>query len=258
MTFAAPNPQPQHPDGSGRQKVPRWLPVSLLAVTSVALAVPAVLLWRQKRSLGLQKLTVLGGNKGTPPPARRRGGAGWGTLPSQSQTEAVSTSSSSTGVSLPSSPPPRRRKFGARVVGVSEASSRLSSSPKSANVIPQSSEASASLFDSPLLSLGAFGVATGLVGVSAVLGVWGVQRWMGVDNVDQFAARIRQLLLVHMPGLSSRIHRAANDTDGYLLPDSPERSREHETREPHNWTWHAAEERLRLAFKRGGTDELSV
>ena len=39
------------------------------------------------------------------------------------------------------------------------------------------------IFDGPLLSLGAFGIATAAVGVGAVLGVWGVQRSLGVQSV---------------------------------------------------------------------------
>ena len=39
------------------------------------------------------------------------------------------------------------------------------------------------LFDGPLLSLGAFGLATAAVGVGAVLSVWGVQKALGVQNV---------------------------------------------------------------------------
>ncbi|KAI5121987.1 hypothetical protein M0805_001820 [Coniferiporia weirii] len=242
-------------EDGGKTKVPRWLPVSLLAVTTVALAVPAVLLWRQKRSLGLQSQPIIGKKHSSTPPVRRRGGTGWGTISPRPQAESVSGPSTASSSSSVSPPPPRRATPRAKLTSVGVAPSRSPSAPKLANMKSESPDASGSLLDSPLMSLGALGLATAAVGIAATLGVWGVQRSMGVDNVDQFAARMRHLLLTHMPTLSSRIYRTAEDPDTSLLSDGPERAGEPGSGEVEGWAWEAAEDRLTSAFERGGVRE---
>ncbi|CAL1708414.1 unnamed protein product [Somion occarium] len=73
---------------SEKKSVPKWVPISLLALTTAALAVPIVLLRRQRASVLTKTL-----ESSAPPPPRRT---------------ALSTSITATSLSTRSAPPPRR------------------------------------------------------------------------------------------------------------------------------------------------------
>lgn len=62
---------------------------------------------------------------------------------------------------------------------------------------------------------------------------------------------MRQILLERIPWLSRRIHLSDKETELQYSASSDE----HPERTPHSsgeWTWDAAEDRLRVAFERGG------
>ena len=59
---------------------------------------------------------------------------------------------------------------------------------------------------------------------------------------------MRLAVLTHMPGLSSRIHRATDAEDGIFYQTS---NNIKET-EAMQWTWPDAEQRLRAAFDKDG------
>ncbi|KAL5514326.1 hypothetical protein ACEPAG_2414 [Sanghuangporus baumii] len=236
----------------GRQKAPRWLPIALLTVTTVALTVPGVLLWRQRQALGQQTRFSLRSTTSAshPPPARRRptpasvaSGSG------QSQTNARPLASSGSGSLRPV--PPRRsipRTNDLRSSSVANVKSAESTSEEI-----RGAKLSEILFDGPLMTLGALGIATAAVGVGAVLGIWGVQKALGVKDMDEFTARVRGLLSTHMPIISQRIYRSSLEEDpasrNGLQTDT------HRSKEDNNWTWEEAEDRLRNAFDRGGVGE---
>lgn len=166
-------------------------------MTTVALTVPAVLLWRQKRALGLAGTQPLHARtsvrSGAPPPSRRRtpGPQLEGTKPkSESRQDAgtdvhigkglgTSTRTHTRTLMEPKYPPPRRS--GSLLKGSQGVMKETKSviGPRAT----AASEGSASLVDGPLMSLGAFCIATGAVGLAAAVGIWGVRSMLGVDNV---------------------------------------------------------------------------
>ncbi|KAL5498661.1 hypothetical protein ACEPAH_2016 [Sanghuangporus vaninii] len=239
----------------GRQKVPRWLPITLLTVTTVALTVPAVLLCRQRQVLGQQTRFSLRSTTPAshPPPARRRptvASVSAVSGPGQSRTNAKPLASS--GSDSPRSvPPPRRsipRTNDLRTNPVTNVKSAESTSEEI-----RGAKLSEILFDGPLMSLGALGIATAAVGVGAVLGVWGIQKALGVKNMDEFAARVRETLLTHMPIISQRIYRSS--LEGNSTSRNGTQTDTHRNEGGGNWTWEEAEDRLRDAFDRGGVGE---
>ncbi|KAH8116073.1 hypothetical protein DFH11DRAFT_1506604 [Phellopilus nigrolimitatus] len=228
-----------------------------LALTTVALTVPAALLWRQKRTLGLQSNITIGKKHSTSPPLRRRANAGWGAT---SAARATSSRPSESLKASSSSPPPRKTSGAGRgrIIGSDTTVVAASSQTSSKTTSTTTSNTPPSLLDGPLISLGAFGLATGLVGFALVLGVWGVRQSMGVDNVDQFAARVRQILRTRMPALSHRLYRSTDDAGGGHdkgLEDKETGEADGSVSGKGAWTWDAAEERLRTAFDRGGLSE---
>ena len=131
-------------------------------------------------------------------------------------------------------------------------------------------------FNGALHSLKAFGYATLIVMAGGLTTVWGVKTYMGVENVrliytlstplylflsktQEFATRMRSYLQAKMPGLMARLHRPSTDEDD--LPSataapshgSPgSRGAIRASTGTTEWTWPDAEERLRMAFERGG------
>ncbi|EEB99147.1 hypothetical protein MPER_01228, partial [Moniliophthora perniciosa FA553] len=89
----------------------------------------------------------------------------------------------------------------------------------------------------------AFGIATFAVTLGAVTLVWGVKNAMGVEDTQEFARRMRQLILTHMPILSSRIHGSLEDD-----PHNDEKSKS----DADGWNWDDAEKRLKNAFEQKG------
>lgn len=80
--------------------------------------------------------------------------------------------------------------------------------PNTTNASQISSEDTVSLFDGPLMSLGALGLATGAVGIAAAIGVWGIQRSLGIDNVCVLlfyfhATYVPLLVLLSLPSKTS-------------------------------------------------------
>lgn len=95
--------------------------------------------------------------------------------------------------------------------------------------------------------------------LTASAGVWGVQTYLGVNNVrayiyllkwyiylelqtEEFGKSMRRTLLEKMPVLTSRLHRPAEDADQPAdLTGSEEQ-----------WEWEAAQQRLTEAFDKNG------
>ncbi|KAG7098506.1 hypothetical protein E1B28_000450 [Marasmius oreades] len=96
-------------------------------------------------------------------------------------------------------------------------------------------------FNPAFLTIKAFGIATFAVAIGTIGLVWGVKNTMGVDTTEQFAQRMRELIITRMPILSSRIHRSHLDENAGLKLHL----------DPH-WNWDKAEERLKDAYDKDG------
>ncbi|OCF32234.1 hypothetical protein I316_06148 [Kwoniella heveanensis BCC8398] len=66
-----------------------------------------------------------------------------------------------------------------------------------------------------LLGFKALAVATALVWGSAGLGALVVAKLMGVDNMSDFASKMRENLGLSMPGLKERVNQPGRSTDGF-------------------------------------------
>ncbi|KAL0950350.1 hypothetical protein HGRIS_010318 [Hohenbuehelia grisea] len=98
-------------------------------------------------------------------------------------------------------------------------------------------------FNGALHSLKAFGLATVMVTFTAAATVAGVRSWMGVQTTQEFAHRMRQIILEKMPVFVERIHRLAE----------PEASSENQAGISEvDWNWEDAESRLKNAYERDG------
>ncbi|KAI8971316.1 hypothetical protein BD414DRAFT_500920 [Trametes punicea] len=201
---------------SNKKPVPKWVPVALLAFSTAALTVPIIML-RRHRAATLGKALA----QAPPPPTRRSASAG-----------VPIVNSNSTPL-----PPSQLR--------MSQSASRGTAEPEDN-------------FNGALHCAKAFGIATLLVGVGATATVWGIRRYMGVETTQEFADRMRLAILKRMPVLSARIHRPPNPEDGAASvpiepvadqalspPPIPQEDLE-------EWTWPAAERRLKEAFERDG------
>ncbi|KAH7868628.1 uncharacterized protein C8R40DRAFT_1163906 [Lentinula edodes] len=85
-----------------------------------------------------------------------------------------------------------------------------------------------------------FGIATLLVSVGAVAGVWAIKTTMDVQDTQEFARKMRRIVLTRMPMLSARIHRVLDDGGDDNTIDSTD------------WNWEDAERRLRDAYEKDG------
>ncbi|TCD71026.1 hypothetical protein EIP91_000525 [Steccherinum ochraceum] len=215
-------------DERDKKPMPQWVPISLLALTTVALGVPIVLLRRQRT--GMIPRSV----KDAPPPRRTGGAVNLRTVPTKPQISRPAPSSSAV-------PPPLRAR----------------PSPTPANPAVANPDAD---FNGALYSMKAFGIATMIVSAGAVTTVLGVKVALGVQDTKEFAQKMRQLIMTRMPVLSSRIHRApdADDHPADWIPVDPNghtfntQVTESEKSEQVEWSWPAAEERLGMAYQERG------
>ncbi|KAJ4490827.1 hypothetical protein J3R30DRAFT_3425530 [Lentinula aciculospora] len=186
-----------------------WFGVSLGAAIAAALAVPSVLYLKRKNNIKLS----------TRPVTRRR------QTPMNASLKSLASKRISSSNAAHSS-----AKMNVRI-------SPLNNIPESPPVDVESK----SEFNPALYTIGAFGIATLLVSVGAVASIWTVKTAMGVENTKEFARKMRRLVLLHMPILSVRIHRA-------LENDEDDGGRENTA----DWNWEDGERRLKDAFEKDG------
>ncbi|KAI0692818.1 hypothetical protein C8T65DRAFT_72188 [Cerioporus squamosus] len=208
----------------GRKKpVPKWVPVTLLALSTVAMTVPIVLLLRHRAATVGKRLTD------APPPPRR--------------------TTSSKGIAL-ANPNPSLFSVKDSAIPSTQAST------SSASVSAAATENAGDSFNGALHCAKAFGIATMMVGAGAMAAAWGVRQYMSVETTQEFADRMRAAILNRMPVLSSRIHRPPEPEDGdALLPPEPlvtAGSQSTSLDAGEEWTWAAAENRLKEAFDKHG------
>ena len=233
-----------------------------LAVTTAALAVPLVLLRRQRLRASVLSKSASSSMVTSAPPVRRAPRRG-----------------------VPSSAPPPHVASALTPASTHsvEASSPLqSSSGASSRVAKEDS------FDGALFSLKAFGIATALVVAGGAAGVWGVKTYFGVRDVrnakpffpcrtltpaqtQEFASAMRLTLLTKWPLLASRIHRASDSAPlpppislpPVMMPSAPEPDADPPLPprtafpEADGWTWPAAQARLAAAYEHGGVAQFA-
>lgn len=238
--------------------IPSLTALRQIALTTAALAVPIVLLKRQRataaagRSLSTAAPPPRKAAISVPPPPRRTA-SGAPPPPRKASSSAI--------------PPPR----------IATSTTPAASSP-TLSTAGHEVRAAEDNFNGALYCAKAFGIATVLVSVGAGATVWGVKSALGVRNVSvlrlrawactavshadvsqtqEFADRMRSFVLTRMPMLSSRIHRAlqAEDHPEELIDSSAATTHLHGAPGSSNtlqWSWPEAEERLRVAYDSGG------
>ncbi|KAF8260141.1 hypothetical protein EI94DRAFT_1749425 [Lactarius quietus] len=233
---------PEPPQTEPRKYISPWVPVSMLAVTTAALAVPLVLLRRQRTCAYALRKSGSSSIVTSAPPARRtpRRGVPSAAPPPRTASPALTPESTKTTHSV-------------------EASSALQSSSGA-----PSREANEDSFNGALYSLKAFSIATALVVAGGATSLWGVKTYLGVRDTQEFASAMRLTLLTKWPLLASRIHRASDSAP--LPPPIPLPAMISSTSEPDagpsplpaevpevdRWTWPAAQARLAAAYEHGG------
>ncbi|KAF9456428.1 hypothetical protein BDZ94DRAFT_1315165 [Collybia nuda] len=194
-----------------KSRVPPWIPIAAFVGTSFALGIPLIYLARQRTSVAR---TLLKKSSAAPP---RRTGGSTTPLGRKSGASASETASASTSSTVEHSSP-----------GTGELLSAISRVD----------------FSTAIYAGKAFGIATGIVTVSAVALTLGVKNVMGVQDTQEFAQRMRLAVWRRLPSLTSKIHRPPDsDEDGGSVIDS----------EPDpTWNWPDAEKRLQVAYEQGG------
>ncbi|RDX45395.1 hypothetical protein OH76DRAFT_1408162 [Lentinus brumalis] len=205
------------PQDRNKRPVPKWVPVTLLAFSTVAMTVPIVLLLRHRAANVGKRLAD------APPPPRR------------------TTSSKGTALANPN---PSLFSVKDSAIPSAQASTSSASASTAANAGDN--------FNGALHCAKAFGIATMMVGAGAMAAAWGVRKYMGVETTQEFADRMRVAILTRMPVLSSRIHRPPEPEDGDALLPEPVVGATPSLDAGEEWTWTAAEGRLKEAFDKHG------
>ncbi|KAJ6577082.1 hypothetical protein B0H10DRAFT_925940 [Mycena sp. CBHHK59/15] len=214
-------------DPSQPSRRPKWLPVTVLAGGTILIAAPLVYLWRlgKPRRIGLNSVAA---------PPRRVGAL----------SPASSMSSVASRFPLPSPEFP-----------LSNATAKPAPIPQVPDAdddwgVPPPPPDPNDNFNAAFYTFKAFGTATLIVGSIAFGGIWGLRRYLDVDNAEDFGVEMRLAVMDRMPLLASRMHNA-------LQPPSPseiasERLSEQQLQSEWPWTWDDAQERLSAAFDKGG------
>ncbi|KAF9226103.1 hypothetical protein BS17DRAFT_776661 [Gyrodon lividus] len=172
--------------------VPKWIPVTLLAFSSVAMVLPLVMLRRYKTSSGhihvdVQRKCSSSISATVPPRRGSRRGVGPGSVVGNSRLEVPPTTISTS----PSTPPPRIRlqrhtRPYSPTLAPPSSPSLVKPRPTPLRKIPIEPPSEEDRFNAPLHSLKAFTIATALVMSSAAASVAGVGAYLGVRDVRSF------------------------------------------------------------------------
>ncbi|KLO13517.1 hypothetical protein SCHPADRAFT_928473 [Schizopora paradoxa] len=238
-------------EDNGEKPLRRWAAISLIALPTVALLVPGYRVYRMSRTAKVVSTS-------TPPPVRA-GKLGHPVAPQSSQIHARNLTSTLhppprrnlTPVDSP--PPPRATSQIALPSSSALAAKSQTTAKQKTSMNEEGGEVDAAALEAakdPLYAAGAFGIATLLVGLGLFGGVWTTRRVLGVDNIDEFAARMRSLIRRHIPQLSDALYK----TDERGLLDTNLRPKGLTEEAILQWDANASEVRLREAFDRGGVE----
>ncbi|SJL04954.1 uncharacterized protein ARMOST_08325 [Armillaria ostoyae] len=197
------------PDDSSKNSPPKsqkWISISLVAGTALTLAIPWTLLSLRKRmrSSALAKA-----------PPRRTGTAAFKIQPIVEAKPVAPLAFEETRS--------WRRLF-----------------PTEKDTQPVRPHTSADGARRALYTVGAFGLSTALVGISALATIWGAQLLLGVDTVDEFSEMMRTFVATKLAPLSARIHSFHKPELDDGVPSDPQ------------WKWDEAEKRLEEIFEKQG------
>jgi len=225
-----------------------WIPVSMIALTTAALAIPFALLRRQ-RVTPIVNWRKSPSQPAFAPPVRR--------APPPDLHPAVP-------------PPPRTasvRTLPISTIATPSANAGTLFRRPSEEPFPTSTEDS---FSDVLYSFKAFSIATAVVVAGGAASVWGVKTYLGVKDTQEFASAMRLTLRNKWPFLISRIHRTSDSTQlspPVSLPVTASTGSELEppdgsslmTAEPDvkGWDWPEAQARLAAAYERGGVSQFA-
>ncbi|KAF5358821.1 hypothetical protein D9758_008566 [Tetrapyrgos nigripes] len=216
-------------------KIPtQWLATSL-AVTTVAasILVPGIIILRRR-----QQMVIL---KHAAPPRRVQASSAsdsFGAVQAGGQSARVADVS-----------PTLASTFATRNAGLS--SSTSVGNPQGSNDLE---------FSPMLYTLKAFGIATLFVTAGAMTAFWGVKSYLGVHDTrelpHELRDRMRKFVVTKMPSLSARIQRSHLDEDPLPSSSAPSPASVTSSSSLPNgsmeWTWPAAEERLKVVYNEGG------
>jgi len=207
-------------DNSFRHKlsrVPAWIPAAAFAGTTIALAIPMIVLARQRHTILRKGLS----ESSAPPPLRRAsaGSTSGGLVGPRIQTSLASSTPSTTSKDEFSSP------------GTGELLSVVSKA-----------DLSTAMFAGKALA-----IATGIVTVSGIVIVTSVKAILGVNDTKEFADKVRMIMWRNLPGLTSHIHRPPSPDERDIFSED----RSTISTPPEEWSWFDAEKRLQAAWDRG-------
>jgi len=197
------------------KKRPKWIPITLLAASAVALAIPLVYLRRAQSSLALNSVS-------SAPPRR---------------TVSLAAGSSTASPFVPMRPRDISLRF----------------TFEDSESLPDNSHPDDS-FNAVTHTLKAFSLATLLVGSGAFIGLWSIRTFFDVHDVHEFGDQMRLLVSTRMPVLYARIHKALRPEE-ISSPSLCSAEDTVPSSHRSKWTWSEAEERLRAAFDKGGLEE---
>jgi len=228
------------------------IPVSMIALTTAALAVPLALLRRQR-------VTPI---------------INWRKYPSQPAFAPPVRRAPGPPPDVPSIVPPPPRATSVRTLPISTTATPSANAGAvfrrpSEEPSPTSTEDG---FEGVLYSLKAFSIATAVVVAGGAASVWGVKTYLGVKDTQEFASVMRLTLRNTWPFLVSRIHRTSDSTrlsSPVSLPVTASTGSEPEPPDgsslvPVNaesdvkgWNWPEAQARLATAYEHGGVPQFA-
>ncbi|KAJ7051183.1 hypothetical protein C8F01DRAFT_648238 [Mycena amicta] len=226
---------------------PRWIPATLFATGTVLTVGPLVYLWRVKRTKSLRL------NATTAPPPRRVGSL---SLPSRAGAVADTQASVS---DIPASTSMLSRFT--VVSPWSDTDTSLTSQPKYSSSYSVSSAWKDDddddwgvrpgpidpddKFNGALYTLQAFGAATLVVTALGLGGIWGLVRYLEVDNMQDFSDKMRLEVMDKMPFLAERMRNAWNLSAAQQRQQQP-------ASKTQPWSYDESQDRLSDAFDNGG------
>ncbi|EAU83047.2 hypothetical protein CC1G_08984 [Coprinopsis cinerea okayama7 len=207
-----------------RSQVPLWLPISAFVGTTLALAIPMLMVRRQRNMVSKMSLH---GSTAAPPRRLKAGGGGATAEETTARLKSLAAEPSSS----------RAVDFKMESASDSEGS----------GVGSMMSAMSRLNLQNALFAGKAFAIATALVAVGGTAFAWTVKSVMGVQDTREFGIRVRAFLWSAWPGLTSSIHRAPQNDDERTEGNAVAPFGIQE-----EWKWEEAENRLKRAYEEGG------
>ncbi|KAF7310380.1 hypothetical protein HMN09_00580000 [Mycena chlorophos] len=233
---------------------PRWVPLTLLTAGTVLAVAPLVYLWRVK---GAKSIRL----NATAPPRRVHGA-----LPSRATFTGTPAQPTATPAPIPEPTPESLRSRFAFVAPWNDtdmsigapSGSKYSSSYSVSSAWKDDDDddwgvrpgpvAPDDKFNGALYTLQAFGAATLMVAALGVGGIWGLVRYLDVDNMQDFSDKMRLEVMSKMPFLAERMRKSLN----LSATDQPAEEASKPPDQTQEWSYDESQDRLSDAFDKGG------